>query len=89
VGAGGEGPPTGAHLDGRAGEPLADVAHAPLVQELGGARHVAGLVPAGVVGDRDIGDTDVVVQDGDDVAVPELVDVSRGGVGVKSHGRGP
>ena len=59
---------------------------APLVQQLGGAGHVPGLVPAGVIGDRDVGDADVVVQHREDVAVPELVDVSCGGVGVESHG---
>ena len=74
------------HLDGGAGQRLGDMALAPLVQELGGAGHVAGFVPTGVIRDRDVGDADVVVQHREDVAVPELVDVSCGGVGVESHG---
>jgi hypothetical protein len=73
------------HVDGGAGQRLGDVALAPLVQELGSAGHVAGFLPTGVVRDRDVGDADVVVQHGEDVAVPELVDVSCGGVGVESH----
>jgi hypothetical protein len=73
-------------LDGGAGQRFGDVARAPLMEQLGGARHVAGLVPACVIGDRDVRNADEVVQHREDVAVPELVDVSCGGFGVESHG---
>src|SRR5690606_26002780 len=58
---------------------------APDAQHLCGAGRVPRFCPPGVVGDRLVGDADVVAQHRDDVLVPGAVDVCGGVIGGKGH----